>query len=304
MKSINVKNLFNAQTIKGGLKTAVKFAEKQAPVLTAGVAIAAMIAGVFAAAKAGPKVQEALETAHIKKNEKALAERMDQENFSDETPIVDLTFKEKVPIYAKGYLKTFLLVLLSGTCMVGSVYFSNKQKAALSVLLAAAESRLVDMESATKAVVGDKNFEKIKGAIVDQGVEKDPPMPGNIVDTGCGKTLCLEPIFKTYYWSDISEVKKAYAEFFDMYVHTQTVYMEDLYNLLHIPATYVPDIAGDLGFMYDLEEGIELKPEYNPRSVTTTLNGVEYCCYVMDLKHPKTYDQLLGEAETKRRFWK
>ena len=306
MKGIELKNLFNPQTIKTGLKTCLKMAEKQAPAIAAGVAIAAGLAAVIAAAKAGPEVKAMLEEAHIKKNEKALAERMSAEHFSDETPIEDLTWKEKLPIYMKGFWKAGTLFFLSALCMIGSVYFGNKQKAALTVLLTAAESRIVDLEGATKAVVGDKKFEQIKGAIVDKKIEDHPPQEGFIAKTGDGNTLCLEPVFGTYYWSDISAVKRAYAEFFDMYVHSQQVYMEDLYNLLHIPVSFLPSIADNLGYVYDTDEGIEHKPEYTPRSIPVQLNGVEYVCYVMDMNNPKTYDQLVSEAHAKYQFrkWK
>lgn len=306
MKGIELKNLFNPQTIKTGLKTGLKMAEKQAPAIAAGVAIAAGLAAVIAAAKAGPEVKAMLEEAHIKKNEKALAERMSAEHFSDETPIVDLTLKEKVPIYMKGFWKAGTLFFLSALCMIGSVYFGNKQKAALTVLLTAAESRIVDLEGATKAVVGDKKFEQIKGAIVDKKIEDHPPRNGMIADTGSGKTLCLEPVFGVYYWGDIAATKRAYADFYDLYVHSQQVYMEDLYHLLKIPTQYIPKIAGDLGYVYDMDEGIAHKPEYEPRSSVTQLNGEEFTVYAMDMNNPKTYDQLVSEAHAKYQFrkWK
>lgn len=302
MKGINLKGLFKPETLKTGLKTVARVAENNAPAIAAGIAIAGMFAAVIAAGKAGPEVKERLEQAHIAKNEKALAERMSPENFSDETPIIELTWKEKAPIYLKGYLKTLILMLLSASCMIGSVYFGNKQKAALTVLLTAAESKIMDIENATKAVVGDKQFDKIKGALIDNQVESHPPIAGGIADTSTGKTLCLEPIFGTYYWADISAVKKAYADFYDMYIHSQQVYMEDLYNLLKIPASYLPKIANDLMFVYDLDEGIEHKPEYSPHSIATTLDGVEHVVYVMDMTNPKTYDQLKAEAYAKRQF--
>lgn len=312
MKGFDLGKILNPQTIKAGLKTGIKMAEKQAPAIAAGVAIAASLAAVIAAAKAGPEVKAALEEAHIKKNEKALAERMDPEHFSDKTPIVELSKKEKAIIFFKGYWKVILCFLLSATCMVGSVYFGNRQKAALTVLLTAAESKLVDLEGATKAVVGDKKFDQIKGAILDKKIEENPPCDGMIADTGNGKTLCLEPVFGVYYWSDIAAVKRAYADFYDLYVHSQQVYMEDLYHLLKIPTAYIPKLAGELGYMYDLEEGIEHKPEYHspsspdytPRSPFVKLNGVEYPLFAMDMNNPKAYDQLLSEAHAKRQFHK
>ena len=279
---MSMKGLLNTTSLKAFGKSALMVAERNAPAIAAGLAIAGLIAAVVATAKAAPACKEALEQAHIKKNEKALSERMDTEHFSDETPIEDLTFSEKFPIYVKYYGKAILITVLSGTCMITSVWFGNKQKAALTMLLTAAESRLIDVESATKAVVGEKKFEDIKGAIIDKKIADNPPDPqsGNIVKTGNGDTLCCEPILGTYYESDIAAVKTAYADFYDLYVHTGHVYMEDLYNFLGI-RTALPEIAEDLCYMIDQDEGIELKPEYTPRSVTVKINGAERVCYVM-----------------------
>ena len=306
MKGIELKHLLKPETIKTFAKNGLRVAEKQAPALAAGVAIAGLIAAVVSAAKAGPACKEALEQAHIKKNEKALAERMDTENFSDETPIVDLTLKEKAPIYVKCYGKTFLLVLISGGCMVASVWFGNKQKAALTMLLTAAESRILDLEGATKAVVGEKKFDQITNAILDKKVETNPPMSGRIIDTGLGKTLCCEAITGTYYWSDIAAVKTAYADFYDMYLHSKQCTIEDLFNLLHIPVEYLPKMVEDCGYYLDEEEGIDYRPNYTPHSKNVTLDGVEYACFIEDMNRPKSYDQLMAEAYAKSQFrrWK
>ena len=296
-------NFLKPQSLSTALKTVARVAENNAPAIAAGVAVACMGAAVFAAIKAGPSVQQALEEAHIQKNEKALAERMDPENFSDEREIVELTWKEKGLIYLKGYLKAIILMLLSASCMIGSVYFGNKQKAALTVLLTAAESRALDLENVSKELLGEKQFDKIKGAILDKKVSEYPPCDGMIADTGNGKTLCLEPVFGKYYWSDISAVKEAYAEFLLSYADSKQVYFEELYHLLKIPQEHIPKMAGDMMYMRDEDEGIELKPEYQPRTIPVKFNGEEHACYAMDMvKHPKTYDQLLAEAYAKRQF--
>lgn len=292
----------NGATIKAGLKTAGKVIEKNAPAITAGLAIAALFGAVWQAAKAGGEVKAAIEEAELKKNEKALAERMDPDNFSDETPIVELTWKERGFIYAKHYWKAVLLALLSAGCMIGSVWFGNRQLKALSVIAAAAETKLIDLESATKAVVGEKKFEQIKSKFVEEEIEKNPPKEGFIANTGCGNTLCFEPVFGTWYWSDISAVDKAYVDYYDLYVHSEAVLMEDLYNLLHIPKEYRPKLLDQLGHMYDQSEGIELKPEYTPRSFPVTMNGQKYVCYAMDLTIPRRYDELVNEQYAKRSF--
>lgn len=284
---------FNMSTVKAFAKTTGKFIEKNAPVLAAGIAITGMLTAVISAVKAGPEVSKALEEAELKKNEKALKERMEDGN--DETPIVELTWKEKGFIYAKHYWKTVLLVLLSATAMIGSVHFGNKKIRALTIIAATAESNLTELEKATRAIVGDKKFDQIKNKFIDQEIESNPPKEGFIANTNNGTTLCYEPIFGTYYWSDISAVNKAYTEYYDTYAHTRCVYMEDLYHLLGISPTFTPDIAGELGHMYDLEEGYTHKPEYTPRSMPVTLNGKDYVCYVMDITMPKTYDSIVAK---------
>lgn len=301
----SLANFFKPQTLMTGLKTVARVAENNAPAIAAGFAVAGMVAAVIATVKAGPSVQQALEEAHIKKNEKALAERMDAEHFSDERPIEELTWKEKAPIYLKGYLKAIILMLLSASCMIGSVYFGNKQKAALTVLLTAAESKIVDLEEATKSIVGDKKFDQIKGAIIDKKVADYPPIDGAVADTGMGKSLCLEPVLGRYYWSDIDAVKNAYADFRLMYANSGQVYLEDLYHLLKIPAQFIPKYAGELMFMYDETEGISYPPEVVPRTIPepVRLNGVDYNCFTMDFaKYPKTYNELLAEVQAKRQF--
>lgn len=305
---MSIKGLLNTTSIKAFGKSALMVAERNAPAIAAGLAIAGLFAAVVATAKAAPACKESLEQAHIKKNEKALSERMDSENFSDATPIEELTFSEKFPIYVKHFGKAFIITILSGACMVTSVWFGNKQKAALTMLLTAAESKLIDIEGAAKTVVGEKKFDEIKGAIIDKKIADNPPNPqsGFIAKTGNGDTLCCEPIFGTYYESDIAAVKTAYADFYDLYVHTGQVYMEDLYNFLRIPKSFLPKIADNLGYMLDADEGIEHKPEYTPRSVPVQINGIDRVCYVMDMTLPKTYDQLLSEAHAKNQFrsWK
>lgn len=291
----------NGATLKNMAKTTGKFIEKNAPAIAAGAALATMVAAVVSAIKAGPEVAKALEDAEIKKNEQALKERM--EDGSDETPIVDLTWKERGLIYAKYYWKTVLMMLLSAGSMVASVHFGNKKIRALAVLAAAAESNLDQLENAVKAVVGEKKFEQIRGQLIDKQIEDNPPEgEAFVANTHNGDQLCYEPVFGTYYWSDISAVDKAYNDYMGLYLTTQQVVMEDLYNLLGIPKNFVPKYAGKVGHMRDEEEGIVCEPKATPRSVPVTLNGKKYTAYVMDIEEPKSYDELVNEQLAKRQF--
>lgn len=287
-------------TVKSIVKTTGRFIEKNAPVIAAGAGVAAMISAVVASAKAAPEVKEAIYMAENQKNEQALKERFEDGN--DSTPIVDLTLKEKFPIYAKYYWKTVLLMLLSGTCIVGSVYFSNKQIRAMAIVAAAAESNLGNLEEATKAIVGEKKFDQIKEKLIDDKLERNPPSDEFIADTGNGKTLCYEYWYGTYFWSDISAVKTAIANYMMDYTHSQQTYMSDLYEYLGIPDAFVPGLASDEGHFCDPDEAIENKPDYDQSSKIVKLNGVDQTCYVIKMTRPRKYDDLFNEALAKRGF--
>lgn len=293
---------FNKATVKNMAKQAGKFIEKNAPAIAAGAALTAMVAAVVSAIKEGPKLAKSLEEAELKKNEKALADRM--QNGDDTVPIENLTWKEKSLVYAKHYWKAVLLMLLSAAGMIASVHLSNKKIGALAVLAAAAESNSDRIESAVKSVVGEKKFEQIKGQIVEEQVENNPPKEGFIANTHNGDQLCFEPIFATYYWSDIAAVDRAYLDYREIYMNSGQTTMEDLYNLLQIPKPYWPANLDQVGHLRDEDEGFDNPPEPKPRSITVTLGGKKYTAYVVDINRPRSYDDVVNEQMAKKSFRK
>lgn len=291
----------NGATLKGVAKTTGKFIEKNAPAIAAGAALASMVLAVVTAIKAGPKVAKALEEAEIKKNEQALAERIQEGK--DSTPIENLTWKDKGLVYAKYYWKTVLLMLLSAACMVGSVHFGNKKLGAMAVVAAAAESNLDQIEGAVKTAVGEKKFDEIKGQLLDKQVEEHPPLrDAFIATTHNGDQLCYEPIFATYYWSSIEAVDRAYLDYREMYLNTSQTTMEDLYNLLQIPKAYWPTEIDKVGHFRDEAEGLDFPPNPKPRTTYVTLNGQKRTVYIMDMERPRSYDDVLNEQIAKHSF--
>lgn len=290
----------NPQTMKNALKAGAKFMEKNAPAICAGVAIAGLFGSVVAAIKAGPEVKEALEQAEIKKNEQALKERMEDGN--DETPIVDLTVKEKLPIYVKYFWKTGVLMLVSAGCMIASVRFGNKQIRTLAVLAAAAESNLASFEDAAKVVVGDKKFEQIKGQILDKNLEDNPPKAEFVTETGKGDTLCFEPYFKRYFKMSIENADRIGQDLVIRYHENGELTFDEIYEAYGIlkPLDLESRVKlklGDDGENYDIlfeNTGYFKDPDglytsvmkYQPRSGTTELNGEKTTCYMIAFSKP------------------
>lgn len=295
----------NKATLKAFGKSAGKFIEKNAPALLAGLGVAGMIGAVVSAAAAGAEVKEALEKAEIKKNEKALKERM--ETGKDDTPIEPLNWKERGFVYAKYYLKTVLWMLLAIGGVCGSVYCGNRKIKMYEVLAAAAGTNLIDFEEATKKVVGEKKFEQIKNQMLEDDMQKNPPSEEIIHNTGRGNTLMYEPWFRTYFRSDIESVRSTAGTITAQTAKGGDMRMDEIYEALGIDKHKdVEDFLADVndgvyhnllqmhGYFCKPDEGIYHLPELKlpARVKSVTLNGKEEPCYIVDFGKPMSIDDL------------
>lgn len=291
----------NMATIKSAAKTGLKFVEKNAPVLAAGAAVAGIVASVVAAIKAAPDVKEAIELAEMKKNEKAITERA--QTGDDSTPYEKLTWKEKAPIYVKGYWKVALIALVSILCVVGGTIASHRQIKTIAIMAAAAESNLVDLEGAARDLLGDKKVEQLKEKIIDNKLENADTITDELIcKTGNGDQLCYEPWYGKLFYSSIPAVQAATVKYEDEYNHSFQITFDDYYKLLGIPESQIPELAQKQGHFRDDEESIEWKPDFTPMSKVIKLNGVDTTVYIMRANRPRTYDELLNEAAAARAF--
>jgi hypothetical protein len=301
MKGINV----NGSTVKSLLKNGAKFVEKQAPAICAGIAVAGLIGAVVSAVKAGPELKEALEEAHIRKNEEALKMRREG---SDDIPIEELNLKEKAPIYARHLWKTTVYGVISIVFIAASVCFGHKQIKTLTVLAAAAESNLINFEGAVKDVVGDKKFDEIKRKVLDNAPD---PQEEFIIETGQGDTLCYEPWFRTYFRMSI-EAAKSIAKDCELSYHKGgELTFDEIYERYHL--SKAPNIAeimrrfnegreeedllSDHGYFSDPEGEFNYPPSFEPYSKEVLLNGKEETCYVVAFNRPKSRWMYEHESE-------
>lgn len=303
MKGFKIKGL-NAQSLKTAGKTAIKFVEKNAPAVCAGVAIAAMVSAVVTAIKHGPackaELEEALAKADAKKNEKALKERMEDGNES--TPIVNLTFKEKAPIYVKvcgkHYLKTFVAMVIAIVCVCASVHIGNKETRKYAILAAAAEASLSDLQNVTKDVVGEKKFNEIKDKLVGDKMEGSIPQnPGDVVETGQGAVLCYEPWYGVWFKGDPMAIRIAFGHFKDGIRDFGNGMMEDFYeSVLHIPSDRIPKKAKKEGYHCDPDQNLKYLPSIPDRFKFNNfiIDGKETpVCIIGINEEPKSYEQMI-----------
>lgn len=274
----------NGVFVKRAIKSAGMFINKNAPTIAAGVAIATMVSAVATAIKAAPKVVDMLDRAEIEKNSDAIEAHTSEGAVLE---IVPLSRKEKLAIYAKCYWPTLLLIALSSTCMIGSVYFGNKQTKALAVLCSAAENTLQEYKDSVKDVVGEKKARDIVDDVNKKRVEKNQPTEETIYVTGHGNTLCLEPISGRYFRSSIEYVKSVINDLNAELIDVGFVTLNDYYYALGLRETKYGTSQGwnyNAGFMY----GKTIKVDYT--SVVADLNGVSEPAFVIDIKTEPIFD--------------
>lgn len=302
-KSITGK--LNKTTFKKAGKTALKFVEKNAPAVLGGLAITAMVSAVVTAINHAPEckaeLEEALTAADTKKNEKALKERM--ETGDESTPIVNLTFKEKAPIYlkvcAKHYWKTTVAMIIAIGCVCGSVYVGNSKTKKAALLAVAAEAGLSDWQSVTKDIVGEKKFNEIKNKLIDDKAEATVPASSDeFIETGTGSVRCYFPWYGTWFKGDPMTIRVKFAHFRDQVRDFGQGMCDDLYeSVLGIPVDRIPKKAKKEGYHCDPDNSIKYLPEIPDRFPFKNyiIDGKETPVCIIDINEPKTWEQIVFE---------
>jgi hypothetical protein len=191
---------------KRGFRFVRDIASKKSPELAASAALVAGAAALWKCYKATQKLDGMLQAAEIKKNEEVLKAK--QRGEAVDATVEGLTTKEKIPVYAKCYLSTFLFAAASAGLMIASVKLGRHQLKAAMLMYTTAQNALEEYEKATEEVVGENKAAKIKGKVAQNAIEKNKPAGQEILDTGYGKTLCYDMLSGRYFRSDQEFIRR------------------------------------------------------------------------------------------------
>lgn len=162
-----------------------------------GLGIAGVGVTIVATAKATPKAIESIDKAKAEKE------------FNNE-PFRKID-------YIKYGWKPFVPVAFSGAatigCIVGENVISVKKFNALAAAYEITESALSSYKEEVKNVIGKNKENKVKDAVAQSFVDKNPPKQTEIIDTGKGKTLICDYESGRYFYSDMEYIKQAVNRF-------------------------------------------------------------------------------------------
>lgn len=159
-------------------------AEKNAPGILGGLAVAGLIAAVASAIYDTPKAMQVYEE-----------EKQARIELGEEPMTKFEVFKLCVPCY----IPTIATTVATGICMITSVVTGQKRYAALASVCGLTEASFRNFKESAKEVLSDEQFEAVRDRAADKTIENHHTMVQNgiipesdITITGKGNMLCIE----------------------------------------------------------------------------------------------------------------
>ena len=162
------------------------------------------------------------------------------------------------------------MAVATSVAIIGSNKVSSKRIAVLSAAYTMSSDALKDYQNKVAEVVKPEKVQKVKEAIAQEKLDKNPITPNtDVIVTGDGDVLCMDCYSGRYFRSNAQKIGQAINELSadlqtDMYVS-----LNDLYSKLNMPSVPMGD---DFGWNIDdlargqLEIGITacLTPDKQP----------------------------------------
>lgn len=175
-----------------GIQTAVT---KKSPEILTGIGIAGMITTTVLAVKATPKALELIES-----------EKESKKEYPDDKP--GLNAVEVVKVAWKPYIPAAVTGVVSVACLIGASSVSARRNAALATAYQLSTNALTEYKDKVVETIGEKKEKGIREKIAQDKVTQNPVSKSEVVITGAGDVLFLEPVSMRYFISDIESVRK------------------------------------------------------------------------------------------------
>lgn len=196
----------NKETILKFFNTVKAGTIKHSPEILTGVGIAGMVTTTVLAVKATPK---ALRLIDAKKRD--IFDNLDPgdipENNTDYTEL-SLTPIETIKVAWKPYIPAAVTCAASITCLIGASSVNAKRNAALATAYELSKTALTEYKEKVIDTVGEKKEAAIREKVAQKKVDENPVSKSEVIITGTGDIMFLEPVSMRYFKSDIENIRK------------------------------------------------------------------------------------------------
>lgn len=202
------------------------FASKHTPEILTGFGIAGMITTTILAVKATPKALN-------------LIEKEKERQWVDELKPIDV-----VKTTWKCYLPATLLGAASIGCLVGSSAVSLKRNAVLATAYKLSETALTEYKDKVVETIGEKKEKLVREAVAEDKVKQTPVKTSEVIVTGKGKTLCLEPTSMRHFESDAETIRRAVNDLNRRMRDEMYISLNEFYYELGLEGTDLGEMMG------------------------------------------------------------
>ena len=164
---------------------------KNAPGILIGLAVVSGGVAVYTAITATPKAMK----------------RIEQEK--SEKQVEKLTPMETVKVTWPYYVPTALSFVFAAGCAIGSQSIHAHRNAALAAAYKISETALVEYRGKVIETIGEKKEQTVRDKVAQEQINKNPVKQNEVIFTGKGTSLCLDPLSNRYFEGDIEVIRRA-----------------------------------------------------------------------------------------------
>ena len=201
---------------------------KHSPEILTGLGIAGMITTTVLAVKATPKALDLIE------------QKREEEQRYDLTPV------ETVKAAWKPYIPAAVTGVASVACLIGASSVNIRRNAALTAAYQLSTTAFAEYKENVIEAIGEKKERGIRDKIAQKKIDKMNETPTQIIVTGAGDTLFLEPISMRPFKSDIETIRRIVNDLnYRMTIGMEEyISLSEFYDELGLKHTDVSDSLG------------------------------------------------------------
>lgn len=231
--------------IKNLINKGLAFEHKNRVEILAGIGVVGVWVTAYKFYKAGPQAAKILEAHQWD------MERVHPDDKEAVWAVRKETAKQLVPVLGPP----FIFAAVTSACIFGSAKTANHRLGVLSAAYVFKDTRLRELESKTKEVLGDSKAQKVREAIQKDHVEAaGVPDETRIIHTGLGEDLCYDEYTDRYFYCSAKAIEEAVIHLSHRIQSEMWISLNEYYQEIKLRPC---GLGEDLGFHIDhTDEGM------------------------------------------------
>lgn len=231
----------NTELVKNGVKQAGEYLSKNSSTILTALAVGGVVGTTLLGMDAKTKADQIIRNKEYQIYRDWLVETGgDPETYKDEP----LPIKDVFLLTWKCYIPTIAMGLATISSIIGSHSIDARRNAALASLYSLAEKTLQEYKMKVVETIGEKKEEKVRQAIIQDTLDKNPVNERNVVMTGKGDSLCFDTLSGQYFMGDIEKIRRVINEFNHDILNDRWGTVNTLYDDLGLEHTSFGDNMG------------------------------------------------------------